>query len=90
MEELRRLSKKGTRLWVIKELKSEYADVKIKPAYTMTELINLFEEKHERKEIMQALMTTTNGHLLAACKLEDHLTAAIAVRFLYESIMKIV
>lgn len=90
MEELRRLSKAGTRLWIIKELQLQNPDAKIKPRYTMTELINLFEEKHSREKILNVMMSTTNGDLAAACTLEDHLTAAIGVRFLYESIMKIV
>lgn len=90
MAELRRLSKSGTRLWILKALKDENPGAKINPRHTVEELIRLFEVKRPREEIMNAMMSTTNGDLAAACTLGDHLTEAIAVRFLYESIEKIV
>lgn len=87
---LRELGRKGTRLWIIHELKFENLGVKINPQYNMAELINLFETPHWRKVILDTLVTTTNGDLDAACNLEGHILNIVAVRFLYESIKRIV
>lgn len=90
MEELCRLSKSGTRLWIIKELKVDNPGAKINAVYTMSELISYFEVKHTRKEILDVMMRTINGDLSAAFNLEDYLIKVIEVRFLHEPIKKIV
>lgn len=47
-------------------------------------------KKKTKKQILDAMMSMTNGDLNAACNLEDHIIKVMAVRFLYESIKKIV
>lgn len=89
MEELRRLTKSGTRLWIIKELKFENPGANINPRYTMSELIRYFEVKHTHWKANIRCHDNDKWDLSAACNLEDHLIKVIEVRFLYESIKKI-
>ncbi len=49
MERLSKLSRTGTRLWIINALRFDNPGVKINPRYKMAELINLFEVPHPRK-----------------------------------------
>ena len=69
-EKLSKSSRKGTRLWIINKLKFDNPGVKINPRYKMAELMNLLEKPRPRSHILNAMMSTTNGDLIAAYSLD--------------------
>ena len=64
--EAEQISQKGTRLWIINKLKFDNPGVKINPRYKKAEFMSFLEKPRLRSHILNAMMSTTNGDLIAA------------------------